>query len=187
VWFNLEYKYKRFIEISLGLGGIFVFLWLISLEPLIHITFISHFIYICSLINMMIFNFKNKHLTTLMISTMPTNVITLVAFQIADIYYSLTVLGYYILEHMIRNFILHGIPPILAYYIIRIQKGKIFNWEIYKNVIIVFILWCYFMDYRYTDVIYAYPYMWFMFGDLIWNTTFVYFFLKSREKKTLRT
>ncbi len=135
---------------------------------------------------MMIFDFKNKHINCLIISSMPFNIIILVGFQIADIYYSLTVLGYYILEHAIRNFILHGVPFILGYYIIHIKKGEIFNWEIYKNILIVFILWCYFLDYRYTDPVYSFIYMWFLFGSLIWDTTFVYFFLKSREKKTLR-
>jgi hypothetical protein len=117
---------------------------------------------------------------------MPTEIITLVAFQIADTIFSFTVLGYYILEHMIRNFTLHGVPFALSYYIMRTQKGELFDWNIYKNVSIVFILWCYFLDYRYTDPIYAYPYKWYMFGCLIWNTVFVYFLIKSRKKKLLK-
>jgi len=160
-----------------------LFFWLLSLEPPLHYPFISHFVYVCTLINMMVFDFKNKYLNIIMISSIPNVLITMVAFQIADAYFSIVVWGYSYLDHTIRNINIHGVPFVLAIYVIRTQKEFSFTWNEYKTILIIYILWCYFLDYRYTDVVYGFPYKWYLFGNIVWDTVFVHYFLKSRKKK----
>lgn len=179
----MEYKTKRIIEIAVGCVLIVIFVWLIAIEPIRNLTFISHFVFLCSIVDMMVFDFKNKYLNIFLVINIPSNLFIIFAFQIADTIYSFSVFGYGFIDHLIRNIVLHGMPLFAGFYIIRTQKDFIFTWSEYKTLLIVYILWCYFFDYRYTDIVYAFIYGWYMVGNVIWKTLFTYYFLRSRNRK----
>ncbi len=157
--------------------------------PAENYLFSSYFIYVTAVISLLVFDFKNSHLTAFSIIMMPTELFTTGYLQYLNFNFYFTLEWDFIqlLDASIDNFAIHALPFLIGLYAIKTREGGLINWNLFRDVIMIYFLWCYFLDFRFTAPEFSRDFQWYMFGFLIWSTIFAYFYIRKINKIELFT
>jgi len=130
---------------------------------------------------MMVFDFNNRHLTALLVIMIPNQLISIIGQQIGIIVLALT--NSYYQTHLLRltyhNFIIHGVPLLLGCYNLIIKKNEGVSWNLFRKVIIIYALWCYVLDFRYTNPETVFLFNLYLFIVISLSLGFTYFLNKK--------
>lgn len=177
----------RKLEILIGLLLIALFIFYMWNIPIENYGFSSYFIYITSVISMLVFSFNNKHLTAFSIIMMPTELFTTFYLQSFNFNFLLSNEWSFFtfLDASISNLVIHFIPFFIGAYAVQSRDGGLLDWNLYRVIIIIYFMWCYFIDYRFTDPLLSSQFQWYFFGFLIWSTVYAYVYIWKINKSLL--
>jgi len=179
---NLNHNNKRLLEI-LGFISCIIYLMIVFYyNDIEYYTIISHFLFVCAAINLGFFDFKNKYLSAITVYALPTEIFTLIGQQIGMIIEIstgiITPLVFAIVS--INNWIIHGVPFIMGIYIARNTERELTDWKLFELYLIIYILWCYILDFRYTDTLLIFQFQIYLLSAVIWSTIFFYYYRKAK-------